>query len=116
MLCRHVTALLLVSVFGSSSIASPASPTPAAMPGSSVLYGFVAQNMTLTYAAPGPTCDAIGDLVVLPGDTLRIEPGELTNNLLCCQDYRRNIGLLPVGGQQQNAFHGNPQLYGSELL
>ena len=44
-------------------------------PLTSQLHGFVATNTTLTYAAPGPVYDVIGDYVVNPGVTLTIEPG-----------------------------------------
>jgi hypothetical protein len=41
----------------------------------SVLYGFVTTSLTLPATSPGPVYHVIGDLWVIPGATLTIEPG-----------------------------------------
>jgi hypothetical protein len=44
-------------------------------PLSNELYGFISSNTTLTYGPPGPVYEVLGDLVVVAGVTLTIEPG-----------------------------------------
>jgi hypothetical protein len=66
LLPAFVFACLCVTTF--TSVAGPTPPT-------NQLYGFISSNRTLTYAYPGPDYDVLGDLVIMPGVTLTIEPG-----------------------------------------
>jgi len=69
----RVFCLLVVSAC--IALAAPFAQAGPPPPPTNILFGFISANRTLTFAPPGPIYNVVGDLVVMPGITLTVEPG-----------------------------------------
>jgi len=99
-----LAACLPIVLLTQAALAGPIPPT-------NQLFGFISSNRTLTSSHPGPVYDVLGDLVVMPGVTLTVQPGVTlrmaANDILQGGDYFSQVELEVRGHLQADASFGD---------